>query len=391
MSGPLATPVKATLAGGRVTLREGDCLKFLRRLPDNSVHSIVTDPPYGLSKEPDMLEVLRHWLSGDDYQHRGGGFMGKSWDSFVPGPAIWRECLRILVPGGHMAVFGGTRTFDLLVTAIRIGGFEIRDQLAWIYGSGWPKGSNLGKKEPEWDGWNTALKPAFEPICLARKPLAEVTVVENMVVHGAGAINVDACRIATDDKLGGGNTSELVDRQNKNEGWKRPWMNDDDALVAAAERSRASVARSEALGRYPANMLHDGSPEAIAGFPQTGKSSGHVRISAGSQSTWKGYDRPHVTSGHIDAGGSAARYFYSAKASKYDRGDSEHPTIKPINLMRWLTRLVTRPGGIVVDPFSGSGTTALAAHLEGFYAIAFEQDPQYCRDIVKRFEALEAA
>jgi len=220
---------------GNFELHLGDCLEILRTLPDNSVDSIVTDPPYGLSKEPDMAEVLRHWLAGDDYQHKGGGFMGKTWDSFVPGPAVWRECLRVLKPGGHLLAFFGTRTQDIGTLAIRLSGFEIRDSIAWVYGSGFPKsmdvskaidkaagakreviganpnhravsgvayagtyaGGNTGAADitgpateaaRQWQGWGTALKPALEPITVARKPLAKGhTVAANVLAHGTGA------------------------------------------------------------------------------------------------------------------------------------------------------------------------------------------------------------
>src|SRR5690606_950459 len=193
------------------TLYEGDCLEVMRQLPDNSVDAVVTDPPYGLSREPDIEEVLRHWLAGDDYEHRGGGFMGKTWDSFVPGPAVWREVFRVLKPGGHILCFAGTRTVDLMGISLRLGGFEIRDCLQWLYGSGFPKSLDVSKaidkklgaerevignvtdrrgdgtvyaighsgrltsnmpitkEAKQWQGWGTALKPAYEPIVLARK------------------------------------------------------------------------------------------------------------------------------------------------------------------------------------------------------------------------------
>lgn len=215
----------------------GDCLERLKDLPDNSIDSIVTDPPYGLSKQPDMVEVLTHWLSGEEYKHNSKGFMGKEWDSFVPSPAIWKECYRVLKPGGHMVAFFGTRTYDIGVLAIRLAGFEIRNQLAWVFSQGFPKSLDVskaidkaagtqGKRGPvvgksgskrnsmagdfaggeyheylpstdeakQWEGWGTDLKPAMEPIVLARKPL-EGTVAKNVLKHGVGGINIDGCRV----------------------------------------------------------------------------------------------------------------------------------------------------------------------------------------------------
>lgn len=229
-----------------------DCRLAMGMLMDaDSVDSVVCDPPYGLSKEPDMAEVLTHWLNGDDYTHSGSGFMGKSWDSFVPGPSVWREAYRVLKPGGHLVAFFGTRTYDLGVLALRLAGFEIRDQLAWVFGSGFPKSHDVSKgidklagaerpvqstekvrdirngngrkhgeginaadrdgpvymqrditgpatpEAAQWQGWGTALKPAYEPIVLARKPLGAGTVARNVLTHGTGALNIDGCRVGT--------------------------------------------------------------------------------------------------------------------------------------------------------------------------------------------------
>ena len=239
----------------------GDCLDVLRELPGNSIDSVVTDPPYGLSKEPNIEEVLTKWMAGEDYTHRGGGFMGKTWDSFVPGPSVWREVYRVLKPGGHALVFAGTRTQDLMTISLRLAGFEIRDCIAYLYFSGFPKSLDVGKAfdkragaerevvgrrtdgrykygfsekatfnayaekvggrsgfshsksgeitapatplAKKWDGWGTALKPAHEPIIVARKPLIG-TVAENVERWGTGALNIDGCRIPTEDSLNGG-------------------------------------------------------------------------------------------------------------------------------------------------------------------------------------------
>lgn len=185
----------------------GDNRHTLRTLHDNSVDAIVTDPPYGLGKEPNMTEVLEHWMRGDDFTASGGGFMGKTWDSFVPGPATWEEVYRVLKPGGHILMFSGTRTFDIATLALRLAGFEIRDTLSWMYGQGFPKSMDISKaidkqagtatpEAQQWEGWGTALKPAWEPIVVARKPV-EGTVAANVLKYGTGALNIDATRIGT--------------------------------------------------------------------------------------------------------------------------------------------------------------------------------------------------
>ena len=478
-------------------LHRGDCLEVLRTMPDNSIDAIVTDPPYGLSKEPDMAEVLKHWLAGDDYVHKGKGFMGKSWDSFVPGPAVWRECLRVLKPGGHLVSFFGTRTYDMGVLAIRLAGFEVRDQLAWVYGSGFPKSQNVSKAidkaggnplsfrrfaeayaeavakagmthtevdrrlglasagsnscywaradhrgglpprhhweavrdllslpavierlydaaerevlaverrknapsgivsagresvdiereitapateaARQWDGWGTALKPAQEPIVLARKPLTG-TVATNVLDHGTGALNIDGCRVG----------SEKVSTHSRGQNGafpKRP------GEVSAEESGRKKDQRggldhSERAGRWPANLVHDGSDEVLAAFPdakgQQGALNGNEPSGKmGSANCYGKMDRRHASVPRSDAATSAARFFYEAKASKRDRherlpaGENIHPTVKPTALMRWLARLITPPGGTVLDPYTGSGSTGKAAILEGFDFVGIERD-----------------
>lgn len=393
-----------------------ECLIGMRMmLADNSIDAVVTDPPYGLSKQPDMNEVLRHWLNGDDYVHTGGGFMGKTWDSFVPGPSIWKEVFRVLKPGGHLLAFFGTRTYDLGTLAIRLAGFEIRDQIDWVYGSGFPKSLDISKAtgDEQWQGWGTALKPAHEPICVARKPLAG-TVAENILQFGTGGMNIDSCRIPTEDKLGGGMVSK--GRPKVSEGWDRPWMHDAEITEKKKIEAAKKVADAEALGRWPANFIHDGSDEVVNLFP----------AKAGAAAPVKGTEQSEVTNGiygkfndrvpgqfYSDTG-SAARFFYCAKASKSDRDEgvmlamvtgaemtgrepdtdglnspragagrtsgarNNHPTVKPTALMQWLVRLVTPPGGKVLDPFTGSGSTGKACAIEGFDFIGFEMDPHYC-------------
>lgn len=284
----------------------GNCLEVLKGIPDNSVDSIVTDPPYGLS------------------------FMGKKWDYDVPEQAIWEECLRVLKPGGHMLAFAGTRTQHRMAVRIEDAGFEIRDMIAWVYGSGFPKSMDVSKAidkmdaadaARQWEGWGTALKPALEPITVARKPF-KGTVASNVLEWGAGAINIDGCRVATNEILGRPQAEQIFFSGLKNNGY-----NDNS---------------DKRGGRWPANLIHDGSDEPTEFL------------------------------------GAAARFFYCAKASKKDRGEgNNHPTVKPTDLMAYLCRLVTQPDGVVLDPFMGSGSTGKAAVREGFNFIGIEMDSEY--------------
>jgi site-specific DNA-methyltransferase (adenine-specific) len=397
------------------TLHLGDCLEVLRSIPDNSIDSIVTDPPYGLSREPDMTEVLRHWLAGDDYQHQAAGFMGKTWDSFVPGPAVWRECLRALKPGGHLLAFFGTRTQDIGTLAIRLAGFEIRDSIAWVYGSGFPKSRNIaaldmtGEDAERWEGWGTALKPALEPIVVARKPLAG-TVAQNVLTHGTGALNIDACRIPSEPMARNTGAGGL------------PRRREDE------KRGPGVVSQPHADGRWPANLIHDGSDEVLAAFPDAPGQLADASLNTESRKTQNVYGamrrcREGEASANSENGGvvgfsmrpgmrridtgTAARFFYCAKASRTDRSEgcdqlprrqggmvsntrgqhltrrdgyeppavgNHHPTVKPTDLMAYLLRLVTPPGGLTLDPFMGSGSTGKAAMREGFRFIGIERD-----------------
>lgn len=415
---------------GPATLYLGDCRTVLATIPDCSIDSIVTDPPYGLSKEPDIAEVLRHWLAGDDYHHKGGGFMGKSWDSFVPGPAVWRECLRVLKPGGHLLAFAGTRTMDLMCMAIRLAGFEMRDAIgnvhdgggaplmAWVYGSGFPKSHNLSG---EWEGWGTALKPAWEPILLARKPLIG-TVAQNVCEHGTGALNIAACRVTTDETLRAGaggipcRHDENVPRGRGGEASAERRYTDEGGTDFAMKPGPRG---GDPAGRWPANVIHDGSDEVIAAFPaapgQLARSSSSSRKSRNVYGAMarNGYGGLEPRD---DGDQSAARFFYCAKASRtdrnegieafarattsdgrvvaadnaYQRGKTErantHPTVKPTELMAYLCRLVTPPGGIVLDPFMGSGSTGKAAMREGFQFIGVDLTPEYLEIAKARIE-----
>lgn len=296
-----------------VTIYHGDCLDVLRELPDNSVDSVVCDPPYGLSQTDTkhVVEALGHWLGDDrEFTPKLRGFMSAMWDGFVPPPAAWDEIFRVLKPGGHALVFAGSRTQDLMGISCRLAGFEVRDGLAWISGQGFPKnqdiskaidkaakaerkvvGSKLGRPgyslrpndnagrvaygtfddseiecqitapatddAAHWDGWGTALKPANEPILLLRKPLSENTIAANVLKHGTGGLNIDASRVRTQtgESLGGGAEKETRPDQKGAEGWTRPWMEDPEAQAAHAATVRENVAHAEALGRFPANVI----------------------------------------------------------------------------------------------------------------------------------------
>jgi DNA modification methylase len=509
----------------------GSCLDRLRELPDESVDAVVTDPPYGLSNTDPahVSDALVRWVSGErDFIPEGKGFMGKAWDAFVPPPAVWDECLRVLKPGGHVLAFAGSRTFDLMALSIRLAGFEIRDSVAWLYGSGFPKsldvskaidktngevgrkfkftefmrttgltakqldevtGTNMGghyltaasqpaiptpdiwalirpliddiptwvdelvdRVEAErevvgsttkarstsgdsalptvggktiyktwdetapatveaqkWQGWGTALKPAFEPVVVARKPLIG-TVAENVLLHGTGGLNIDGTRIGTDARS---YEPRLTANANLN----------DDGWQKIGEQSQAVTVS----GRWPSNVMLD---EFTAGLvdEQSGvsKSPAGVITQGGKRG---GFDigsiadgsRATPFQGHGDTGG-ASRFFYVAKASKRDRNEglenidgkeigakgnglartcatcnasvmngcecpdrtyvnptrqNFHPTVKPTDLMRQLVRLVTPPGGVVLDPFTGSGSTGKAAILEGFEFVGVELTDEY--------------
>ena len=416
-------------------LYHGDCLEELKKIPDNSVDSIVTDPPYGLSntKPQQVADVLKAWVTGDTVSvpAKKGGFMGKDWDSFVPPPAVWEECMRVLKPGGHMAVFAGTRTQDLMGLSIRLAGFEIRDTLGWVYGSGFPKSMNIskaidraaGKLAPEstgftvagyshnpdkiqhtapsqgyvppepvtdgakqWDGWGTALKPAIEPIVLARKPL-EGTAANNVLTYGTGGLNIDASRVGT---TGGGNSCKGGDDCH---------CFDKNEIFGATKHP---VQSDEPKGRFPANILLD-EDAAEAMDEQSGSVNGVIGMKkvSGGHNFNIGEHTPQKftkTSEQIKDSGGASRFFtvfkYQKKAPKKERPVIEredgtkiqHPTVKPVALMEWLVTLVTPANGVVLDPFAGSGTTLQAAINEGFDPIGVEQDVDYIQLINKRLD-----
>jgi site-specific DNA-methyltransferase (adenine-specific) len=335
----------------------GDCRERMAELEPASVDSCVTDPPYHLTS------IVKRFGAANAapakvgktgaYARASRGFMGQQWDGgdVAFDPATWESVLRVLKPGAHLVAFSGTRTYHRMACAIEDAGFEIRDQLAWVYGSGFPKSHN----QP--GGWGTALKPAWEPICLARKPLVG-TVAANIASHGTGALNIDGCRIATDEDRARPERTPSV-------------------ILGGGKGPNRTASDSNPLGRWPANIIHDGSEEVLAAFP-TVASGQPAGVKAGGQKNVYGHFEGGIpVTGYGDEG-SAARFFYCAKATTEERGEgNNHPTVKPIDLMRWLCRLVTPKGGTVLDPFAGSGSTLIAADAEQFHAIGCELSPDY--------------
>lgn len=342
-----------------------DCLAALRDMPDASVDAIVTDPPYGLSNTTpaQVAETITRWVTGDrEYLPTSVGFMGHEWDGFVPPVAVWDECLRVLKPGGHLLAFAGSRTQDLMGLAVRLAGFEIRDSVAWLHAQGFPKAKSQ-------------LKPAFEPVTLARKPLTG-TVAANVQEHGTGALNIDACRIeaSADDpvkrgRVGGFSHSPVLGKSAQGGYVYRP---------------------GNTSGRWPANVVLDESQAAEldrqSGNVKTGATKPHHRDPDSSPmfkvGKWMTHSQPASEGG-------ASRFFYVAKAPKSERpvvDGTAHPTVKPLTLMRWLVRMVTPPGGTVLDPFAGSGTTLEAAMLEGFNVIGIEREADYLPLIQARID-----
>jgi len=322
-----------------------------------------------------MLEALALFVGGADAcvtdppYHLG--FMNKQWDrgDLVFQPQTWCAVSDALKPGAHLIAFGGTRTAHRMTCAIEDAGFEIRDTLCWLHGQGFPKSRNIG------DGWGTALKPAFEPIILARKPLSGGTVAANILAHGTGAINVEGCRVAVGDADARDVGRQITRNVRPEDGW---------GMNSVEAESGVCVVKPE--GRWPANVLHDGSDEVLTLFPQSAGQQAPVKgtepSATGDSGIYGHFDR--VSAGMRGDRGSSARFFYCAKASATERKGSKHPTIKPLALMRWLVRLITPSGGVVLDPFAGSGTTGEAALLEGFMPILIECEAEYVEDICRR-------
>lgn len=318
----------------------GDCLAVMRTLPSNYVHSIVSDPPYGLM------------------------FMDSLWDFEVPGPDYWREALRVARPGAHAAVFGGTRTAHRLTVALEDAGWQIRDVCMWLYATGFPKGIALGNSLPAWEGYSTCLKPAYEPIIIARKPIAGHSITSNVEEYGTGALNIDGCRIPTSDVYSVPAPDTTV-RSPAHAGVSSP----------VTYRRPGLQQESHAIGRWPANVVMDEEVAYCAGdvsryfyCPKASRSErdAGVTLPPQQQDTTRSALQPSMNGGD---------------GNPFNRGvvprANNHPCVKPIALMRWITRLVTPPAGIVLDPFAGSGTTGIAARAEGFKAICIERDEHF--------------
>jgi len=346
---------------GNATLYCGDSNEILDSV--DAVDSCVTDPPYGLS------------------------FMGKQWDYDVPTKELWRKVANSLKSGGHLLSFFGSRTYHRGVIPIEDAGFEIRDQLMWIYGSGFPKSHNIGKKVKEYEGWGTALKPAHEPIVMARKPF-KGSVAENVLEHGTGGINIDGCRVGI---------VEDDDISKKNPHTKGGFGHKDAHIYG---KSDGADEYDYSQGRFPANVMHDGSKNVVGVFPddnsryfycaKTSKKDRDegldgllVRQSKGGGGLTSPKDEKgnYIVSGDK---GTAGKYG-SAKAP----AKNFHPTVKPTELMKYLCRLVTPQGGVVLDPFMGSGSTGKGALLEGFKFVGIEMDRDYFDIACARLEAVQ--
>ncbi len=360
----------------------GDCLEEMKKLIDDGVKvdAVVTDPPYHLTSITERFgkegsAPAQHGTDGA-FARASRGFMGKEWDGgdIAFRAETWALCFELLKSGGHLLAFSGSRTYHRMAVAIEDAGFEIRDQIMWIYGSGFPKSLNIGKAldkaaglerdvidvagksgssrncmagdyaggeyfhttpasefAKQWEGWGTALKPAHEPIVLARKPISEKSIADNVVKHGTGALNIDGCRIQTDEEIKTHSRSALAASKK--------------GIFNGFQKQSTHQKDGQQFGRYPANVIHDGLQEE-----------------------W-------------------ARYFYCPKTSTAEREESvtlngqdrnnTHPTVKPVELMRYLCRLVTPKGGAVLDPFMGSGSTGLAAKTEGMEFIGIEREQEY--------------
>lgn len=413
-----------------ITVIEGDSRAVLKTMADCSIDSCVTDPPYALTSI-----VKRFGKAGAApakgnaaFTRASAGFMGQAWDTGETAfdPEFWKEVYRVLKPGAHVLAFSGTRTYHRMACAIEDAGFEIRDQIGWAFGSGFPKSHDVSKsidkhlgrerkkvrvdasqaRNPKttgggkdgtegasrpfiesakalgyheavsdeavsWQGWGTALKPAWEPICVARKPLIG-TVAKNVLKHGTGAININDCRVEAPE-------GSVVRMAHTETGSVRGY----DGGIKGGARIEP---RTD--GRWPANLVHDGSDEVLAAFPESDGQQGDVRGTEPSSLTNEIYGKFNGRPATVSRGdsGSAARFFYTAKADAEDRLGSKHPTVKPVDLMQWLVRLVTPKGGLVLDPFAGSGTTGIAAKIEGVRAVLIERDPTFAADIRTRLD-----
>ena len=375
---------------GRHVLYHGDCLAVMPHLPAHYFHAVLSDPPYGLN------------------------FMGKAWDHGVPGVPFWLAALRVAKPGAYLLAFGGTRTYHRLACAIEDAGWEYRDMLGWLYGSGFPKSLDASKAinkaagaerevvghDParfrrdsdtnntyaahcgqsgnitapatpaarQWDGWGTALKPAIEPIALARAPMPG-TVAANLLEHGTGALNINGCRIGAGARFNG---AARAGKETFN----------------CSPKSGIAYTGQEVQGRWPANIMHDGSPEVLAVFPDD-----NARFFYCGKATQE--DRDEGLQGELTSAaemvnriaGSAGMNSPRAGAGRTAGRHNNHPTVKPTDLMRYLARLILPPGGICLDPFCGSGSTGKAVIREGGRFVGIEKYESSCEIAARRMEA----
>jgi len=397
------------------TVYHGDCLEVMDKMEKCSVDSIVTDPPYHLTSivkrfGKEDAAPAKHGTDGV-FVRSSKGFMGKEWDGgdIAFQVETWRKCYELLKPGGHMIAFSGSRTYHRMAVAIEDAGFEIRDQCIWLYGSGFPKSHNIG------NGWGTALKPAHEPMVLARKPLSEKSVAENVDKFGTGAINIDACRVEGEVK----HPNTMPDFRDQGEQSKAAIGVDKLSFGQTSNAKRKELSDSDLLdnqrGRWPSNVMHDGSEQIQKIFPETSSTEvSRQRTHKGIWTAGELADTEQFMPAYGDQG-NASRYFYCAKTSKdernsglhgfetkmmgmsggaqsvgegYDKGQdiglnkviarkNTHPTVKPVELMRYLVRLVTPKGGVVLDPFMGSGSTGMGAREEDFSFIGIEKEEEY--------------
>jgi len=436
---------------GRIILHCGDCLQVLATIAENSIDALVTDPPYHLTsivkrfgaensapvKVSEFYQENGESKGSSPYKRSSVGFMGQRWDGgdIAFDPETWRAVLRVLKPGAHACVFCIPKHVGFVQVAMQKAGFEFRDVVVWAFGSGFPKSHDVSKgidraagaerevtrtakyrdirnghgrdlgdginassragpeyidyaftspatdAAREWEGWGTALKPAVELIILARKPLSEKTVAANVLRWGTGAINIDACRIPTDWQNERGDTWLRSGNQAKSDdNWQGPKIKISGSTVAD---------RVSNLGRWPANLCHDGSEEVVAAFPES-STAGAYRDTNTSDRSYDGNvfgkrAEPRDNT-YANETGSAARFFYTAKADADDRLGSKHPTVKPLDLMQWLVRLITPRRGRVLDCFAGTGTTGEAAWREGMAAVLIERESQYLDDIRRRMD-----
>lgn len=383
----------------------GDSYEVLKTLPDNSIDSIVTDPPYGLSKQPDLNEVLKHWLNDEKYISNSKGFMGKSWDSFVPSPILWKEAFRVLKPGGHILCFAGTRTQHLMAMSLGLAGFEIRDQIIWCYGSGFPKSLNISKAidkiqgnqreivgrnknsrencdksntlyesgtvgktdnitkstSPDgikYEGFGSAIKPAHEPITLARKPMAEKNTALNVLKHGTGGLNIDGCRIG-----------DSGSRTNANKA-----KDSDVNSMFGNTKLTETVIKNQ--GRFPSNFIVEENDLNLDILEDKMKYFYSPKCSKVDRN--EGLDDfEDKKGGFVFDGNDDNRIKTGSGKSRNTMTKNTHPTVKPTELMAYLCRLITPKGGIILDPFNGSGSTGKAAMREGFNYIGVDLDQDY--------------